>query len=127
MNEPRKNALQVTSDQLEGRLARIEDEVTATQSLLSHVHKDKVLDLIVEAIGGSEHRKQILRNTKEPVSVPDLQERVGATTTQNVHKHLRPLKEAGLVVHAQTSPVVLYEWGRYMRNLTKKEVEAVLK
>lgn len=119
MNKQNGENVEVTSASLENRLIRIEDRIAGVEALLAHSNRDQIENLIADAVGKSEARKQILRLCEVPRSIAELQKELGLNSPQAVHNHLGPLKDHGLVQHATTSPTMTYEWAPLIRRLSK--------
>lgn len=127
MNRPRKDSVQISSDQLDGRLAKIEDDQRAILSILTHANKDQIEELVRDGIGGSAQRKQILRLCETPKSIAELVVALSLNSGQALNNHLRPLKEHSLLQHATTQPEVTYEWSSLISKLPKAVREKLLK
>lgn len=127
MNKPRSDSVQISSDQLDGRLARIEDRISGVEAILAHANRNDIESLIAEAVGKSAHRKNLLRSCETPQSIPSMQKALGLGTDEAVHYHLRPLRDHGLLQHASTAPEVTYEWTPLLRRLNKAVREKLLK
>ena len=127
MNKPRENAMQVNSDQIDGRLARIEDRVASVEAILAYANRKDIEDMVAKAVGNSAQRKKLLKLCETPQSIPALQEAMGLNSGQAVNNHLGPLRDNGLLQHATTQPEVTYEWSSILRRLTKAAREELLK
>ena len=127
MNKPRKDAVQVDSDQLDGRLAKIEDRIAGVEAILAHANRADIEGLVSAAVGSSAHRKKILQLCESPQSIPSLQTALGLNSGQAVNNHLAPLRDHALLQHAQTRPHVEYEWSTLIRRLPTAVREKLLK
>lgn len=127
MNKPRAESMQVSSDQLDGRLAGMEDRLTSIEVILAHANRKDIEELVASAVGGSAQKKELLRLCETARSIPDLTAAMKLNSPQALNKHLRPLKEHGLIQHASTQPDVTYEWNALLRRLPKSVRSDLLK
>lgn len=127
MNKPRPNSVQVSSDQMDGRLARIEDRLTGVEAILAHANRKDVEDLVSDGIGGSALRKRLLKLCETPQTIPTLVAALELKSSQALNYHLRPLRDNSLLQHASTQPEVTYEWSSLLRRLPKAVREKLLK
>lgn len=118
MSKVKQGIVEVNSDQLDGRLARLEDRIAGVESLLAYVHREDIENLISQAIGSSVQKRQILRLCEKPQSISALKKALGLTG-QALNHHLAPLRDHGLLQHATTSPSVTYEWTAMIRRLNR--------
>lgn len=119
MNKPRLDSVQVSSDQLEGRLAAIEDRIAGVEAILAHANRKDIEALVRDAVGASEQRKILLRLCESPQTIDGLVRALSLNSPQALNNHLRPLRDNSLLQHAMTQPVVSYEWSPLLRRLPK--------
>jgi hypothetical protein len=127
MNKPRPDSVQVSSDQIDGRLATIEDRLAGVEAILAHANRKDVEELVASAIGGSAQRKRLLQLCETPRSIPELVAELKLNSGQALNNHLRPLRDNSLLQHASTQPEVTYEWSSLLRRLPKAVREKLLK
>ena len=127
MNSRRTDSLQVSSDQLDGRLATIEDRLTSIEVILAHANRQDIEELVKAGVNSSPQRRELLRLCEHPRSIADLTDAMKLNSRQALHIHLRPLREHGLVQHASTEPEVTYEWSALLRRLPKSVRDELLK
>ena len=126
MNKRRPEGLEVNSDQLDGRLVRIEDRIAGVEAILAHVNRGEIEELISQAVGSSLQKREILRLCCKPQSIPELQKSLKMNSPQAVNNHLAPLRDHGLLQHATTVPQVTYEWSPMIRRLSKSVRDTLL-
>jgi hypothetical protein len=127
MNKPRPDSVQISSDQIDGRLARIEDRVSGIEAILAHANRDDIEALIKSGLGGNETRKKLMRLCERPRSISELVKELALNSGQSLNYHLRPLRDNGLLQHATTQPEVTYEWSPLVRRLSKSITGALFR
>jgi len=127
MSKMKVEPFEITSGQIHGRLIHIEDRLAGVEAILAHANRNEIEGLIKEAVGGSEHRKTILKECEQPKTIKQLQVKLGLKSSQNVNYHLTPLRDNGLLRHAKTDNPITYEWGPMIMRLNVATRDKLLK
>lgn len=126
-NRIRADAIEVSSDPIQGELIEIKDRLDGIEALQAHVHRDEIEALIRKAVRESPQKKQLLRLCESPQTISELQVALGLNSSQAVNKHLAPLKHNGLLYHYSTLPPVSYVWSPLLSRLNKAVRDKILK
>lgn len=116
----------MASSQLDERLAKIEDRLLTIEAIISHASAKEIQAMIVEGIGTSQTRKNILKHCQTPKTIQELQALSGLNSAQSVNHYLKPLRDHGLVVRASVRPTLTYEWSGVVSRLSKATRDKLL-
>lgn len=123
---PKKDRVEVGSDQLKAELIEIKERVGALETIASISNRD-VVEKFVRAHITSPQGRAIMRECQEPRTKKYLQEKLNLKTGQALDYHLTPLREANLLQRQWDEEGVLrFEWSNLFKGLPTKTVKQVL-
>ena len=121
------DSMESRSPDVTHELQQIKERVTTVESILAHVHADKILDLVRNAIKGNVVKKAILRYCTEPRSKEELRSHLNLKSSQAVDHHLAPLRFDGLIEETAPSPGrVAFLRARIIEKLPKRDLRDLL-
>src|ERR1700690_3414638 len=93
---PKKDKLEVSSDQLRAELIEIKERVGALETIASISNRIEVEKYIRQHLTNNQ-RKQILQECHEPRTRQHLKDKFSFATLQALDFHLKPLRDSDLI------------------------------
>ena len=84
-------------------LQQIKERVTTIESILAHVHSDKLLEIVATAVKDSPIKKGILRYCDEPRTKEQIRSHLDLASMPALDYHLAPLRFDGLIEETKVS------------------------
>jgi len=123
---PRKDSVEVSSQQLQDELVAIKDRLNAIETIQS-ISNASVVKKYVEEHLTTMRAKEVMRECEEPRTRSYLASSLKLNSTQALDHHLKPLREADLLrQRIEGDGTIVFEWSNLFRRLPKSTIKSIL-
>jgi DNA-binding transcriptional ArsR family regulator len=123
---PKKDGLEVSSQQLQDELVAIKDRLSAIETIQSVSNAPEVTKYVDAHLTGK-YAKEIMQRCEEPRTRTELTTALSLNSAQALDHHLKPLRQANLLHQTvKEDNSIAFEWSDLFRALPRPTIKKIL-
>lgn len=120
------NIIEIGSEQLRKELQEIKERLTTLESIDAYLHRDKLVQIVKEALANIDQRRQIVRACEVPLTKEELVSALNFNSSQALDHHLTPLRDHGVLELTEKDGRKAFVRSRIISKLPKAELRKLL-